>query len=278
MCDQPTVIKSQVIECAMCRKSVHFWCAESGSLNETALKIIKTKPSVVFVCKKCSPTGIKGGIAPVDGQEDHSRDGEINELKTQMQTIIKENNIFRKELDFTKQRNTQLLQEVTKFGEYMQAQTEKMELISNKNIELAELNRKLATTSIEQDKEIMTLLNTAANPHKRPRNDETDIHPLPDRERSQSENRAQTNRDNFDSINMLLQKALAPIQNEIANIKNHMYNNLPTNNLSTQNQRSNSRPPRPNSRPPTGKLTINKVVPTKTVLNTKTFAEVVGSF
>lgn len=80
MCDQLATDKTKTIQCSMCIKHIHFWCAESGALNETALRLTKTNANLHYICKKCSPSGIKSRLVP----EDHSNDVKINALKVRI--------------------------------------------------------------------------------------------------------------------------------------------------------------------------------------------------
>lgn len=70
----------------MCKRFVHFICAESGSLNGQVLKIMKNKSSLHYICKKCAPVAIKSRLVPEDISE-IIVEGEIKSLKQHIKKV-----------------------------------------------------------------------------------------------------------------------------------------------------------------------------------------------
>lgn len=117
ICDQVTIDKSKCITCSMCKRQVHFICAESGSLNEQVLKIMKSKQNIHYICKKCSPSSIKSRLVPEDKAE--LFDGTENKLlKSHIKKMETESLNSSKNIDRLQQRNTQLTTELTQINEH----------------------------------------------------------------------------------------------------------------------------------------------------------------
>lgn len=102
------------MRCYICFRIYHTWCVESGALSEAVFKVVNAKSVLGFFCKNCVPTG---KLVPEADEENVQRKEErkahvtlINKFKAEQQALLDENKRV-------KQRNTQLMTEITKLGE-----------------------------------------------------------------------------------------------------------------------------------------------------------------
>lgn len=112
-CNEAIVDKSKSIKCSMCKKRIHFLCAESGVLNETVFRAMKLKYVMHYICTVCSPQPLKGKLTIEDA---NGNSQVIVQLKEQLKVKDEVVSSIRAESERMKQRNTQLeyqLSEIT---------------------------------------------------------------------------------------------------------------------------------------------------------------------
>lgn len=115
-CDLSIIDRSKSIKCSVCSKLMHFKCAESGSMDENVLKLIKAKQPMHYICVRCTTSLSKGRLLIQE------KDGQIvsNELK-EMSARLKSNEEYTlrqsKEIDRLLEKNVHLTTRLTKIAE-----------------------------------------------------------------------------------------------------------------------------------------------------------------